>query len=319
MKKTLKFTMAAFLAFAAAIFFIPQTIVSADEVSLPVSEEINESDSVGNVFYAGDSTVLDNTLAKKDVYMFGNSCKFNNSDISQDAIIAGNTISFKDTAIEGSMRTAGYSILINNTTVSHNITAAANSIDIDSGSTCDAALLCGSSVSFDGTCGDLKVAAGTVTINGVVTGDALISADKISIGPNAVINGNLKVESGKEPTISEKASIENLDFEKVENHSEMIEKVSFGAMVAHKLLSRLYWIPALALIALTFCFIFGKALDGSGAMLKKKPAIMLGSGAITLFALPVALILLCITYIGLPLAGLILLLMLPVMFFAVTF
>lgn len=317
MKKTLRFTMAALLTAAAAILLVPQTSVKAEESAAIQNNDY--ADSVGNRFYTGDSATMNDTEAKKDIYMGGNNCQINGSTIDQEALIVGYLVSVSDTAIAGSLRTAGYSIDISGTSVDNNITAAANSINIGHDVTADAAILAAQSVFFNGACGDLKAFAQNVTINGTVTGDALISAEKVTIGPNAVIEGTLTVESTKEPNVDENASITNLNFEKQTDVENAVEKISIGAKIAHKLLSRLYWIPALMLIAFIFCLVFGKALDGSGTMLMANPAVMLGSGAIALIALPVAVLLLCITYIGLPLAGLLTLLVLPILFFSVTF
>ena len=318
MKKLFRTAIVAFTAFAAALCLVPQPVM-ADEAAVTLDDTI-ETDSVGNVFFTGDSTTLDNGTSEKDFYMAGNECRISNSDIAQDALVAGNTLSFNNVTIGGSMRAAGYSIAIDNTKVAQNITGAASSISVGPETTADAAILAAGSVSFDGTCGDLKIFADSVTVNGVVTGDALICADRVTIAESAVIGGTLKVESSNEPLVHDTATVNSLEFEKtVDVDDDAIENVTLGARIAHKLLSRVYWIPALVLIAFIFCLVLGKALNGSADMLLKKPAVMLGSGAITLIALPVALILLCITYIGLPLAGLLTLLMLPVMFFAVTF
>lgn len=325
MKKSFRTAMVAFTAFAAALCLVPQP-VKAEETTAALNEasvtldDLMKTDSVGNVYFTGDSMTFDNKSSEKDFYMAGNDCKISNSDITQDALVAGNTLSFNNVNVGGSMRAAGYSIAINDVKVKNNITAAASSISVGPETTSDAAVLAAGSVSFDGTCGDLKIFAGNVTVNGTVTGDALICADKVTIAESAVINGNLRVESGKEPVISDSATVNSLDYEKVvEVDDDVEENISMGARIAHKLLSRVYWIPAIVLIAFIFCLVLGKALNGSSEMLLKKPAVMLGSGAVTLIALPVALILLCITYIGLPLAVLLTLLMLPVMFFAVTF
>lgn len=324
MKKSFRTAMVAFTAFAAALCLVPQPI-RAEETSAALNEasvtldDDTATDSVGNVYFTGDSTILNSKTVEKDFYMAGNDCKINNSNIAQDALVAGNTLSFNDVTIGGSMRAAGYSIAVNNTKVENNITAAANSISVGPQTTADAAILFAGCVSFDGTCGDLKIYAESVTVNGTVTGDALICASKVTIAESAVINGNLRVESENEPDTSDSAVINSLDYEKIVETNDIPKNITTGVRIANKLLSRVYWIPALVLIAFIFCLILGKALNQSAEMLLKKPAVMLGSGAVTLIALPVALILLCITYIGLPLAGLLTLLILPVMFFAVTF
>ena len=309
--------MAVLLTAAAAILLVPHTSVKAEEPAALIDTDY--TDSVGNRFYSGEATTMNDTEVKKDIYMAGNNCQIIGSIIDQDVLVAGYLLSVSDTAIAGSLRAAGYSIDVAGTSVDNNITAAGNSINIGHDVTADAAILFAQSVSFNGTCGDLKVFSENVTIDGTVTGDALISAGKVTIGPNAVIEGTLTVQSTKEPSVDEDASIINLNFEKQTDLENAAEKISIGAKIAHKLLSRLYWIPALVLIAFIFCLVFGKALDGSGTMLMANPAVMLGSGAITLVALPVAILLLCITYIGLPFAGLLTLLILPILFFSVTF
>ncbi|MFT3983392.1 MAG: polymer-forming cytoskeletal protein [Lachnospiraceae bacterium] len=317
MKKILRFTMAVLLIAAAAVLLVPEESVKAKESVTAQNSE--SSDSVGNRFYTGETSAITDVTALKDVYMMGNNCQIAGSTVDQDVLIAGNLLSVSNTSINGSLRAAGYSIDVIGTKISGNITAAANSISIGHEVTADAAILAAQSIAFNGTCGDLKAYAENVTIDGTVTGDVHIFAENVTIGPNADIKGTLTIKSTKEPGIDENALIANLNFDKQADVGKTAEKLTIGAKIVHKLLSRLYWVPALVLIAFIFCLVFGKALDGSGTMLMSNPAVMLGSGAIALIALPVAVILCCITYIGLPLAGLLTLLVLPILFFSVTF
>lgn len=309
--------MTALLTAATVILLVPPTLLKAEEAV--EIQDTEYTDSVGNRFYTGNSATLNNTAADKDVYLFGGNCQIVDSTITQDAVICGYQLSLSDTDIAGSLRSAGYTLDIAGTSVDNNITAAANIINVGHDTNADAVMLAAQNITFNGTSGDLKAMAQNVIINGTVSGDALIYADSVTIGPDANIDGTLTIRSTNEPKVNKAAAIDNLNFEKQTDVENTVEKLTFGAKVVHKLRSRVYWIPALALIAFIFCLVFGKALDGSGTMLMTNPAVVLGSGAIAFVAFPVATILLGITVIGLPLAGLLTLLILPILFFSVTF
>ena len=107
-----------------------------------------------------------------------------------DVMVAGGLIDI-DVAAGGSVRAAGASVRLGPLT----------SID----GTLSAA---GASVSFDGRAGgEIKLAGAAVTLNGRADGNVSVHAERLIVGPQAVVTGNLFVRSLSEPEIDPGAQI----------------------------------------------------------------------------------------------------------------
>lgn len=307
--------------FAAAVGMLVAPVTTVQAATSDDTEY--EVDYTGNSFFITSNDSLKENV-QKDAYVVGNQIGIDNVDIGWDALTCGYNININNSSIGGSLRSAGYSLNVSNTEIDHNITAAGYSISIDEDSKADAVYAFGDTVTIDGTCEAARICASTVNISGEIKGDAEITADQINFSDDARIGGKITIVSGKEPKLPDTLGYSDYSFEKVvdtdtKDFALDAAKKSIGSIIAEKIMSRLYWIPALCLIAFLFCLFLDKALKGSAGMVQTKPGIMLGSGAIGIIALPVGLIIICLTFIGLPLAGLIALIMLPIMFFAVTF
>lgn len=314
-----KMKLFAVLAATVGMLVAPVTTVQA----ATGSDTEYEVDYTGNAFFITSNGSLQEDV-KKDAYVIGNQLGIENVNIGWDTLTCGYNINISNSTIGGSLRAAGYSVDVSNTEIEHNVTAAGYSVSLDKDSKADAVYAFGDTVTINGTCEAAKISASTAIIGGEIKGDAQIAAEKIIIDDDARIGGKLTIISNKEPKLPDNLGYSDYSFEKIEDTEGKdialdAAKKSVGAIIAEKIMSRLYWIPALCLIAFLFCLFLGKALKGSAEMVQTKPGIMLGSGAVGIIALPVGLIITCLTFIGLPLAGLITLIMLPIMFFAVTF
>ncbi len=293
--------------------------VYADTSVDMTTDAVNEKDSAGNAIIC--ETSVSGEEYAEDVYWAGNDMSMNDSKINNDLIAAGYNISVSGTEIAGSVRSAGYSISLQDVDIAHNITAAGNTLNMNTNTKAKAVYAAGNMITFGGECESFIAAGNTVTLNGVVNGDAKIDANEVTIGPNAVVTGKLTVSAAGEAAIPDSAKIGEYEYHNSPNvpDEDTVEAVSAGARFLHKIFNRVYWIPAMIVVALFFCLVIPGAVDGSGKMLLKKPVAMPITGLVTLCAIPVALIILCITFIGLPLAGLITLLVTISMIFAVPF
>ncbi len=293
--------------------------VYADTSADLAADVVDEKDSAGNAIIC--KTSVSGEKYAEDVYWAGNDMSMNDSKIANDLIAVGYTLSVNGTEIAGSARSAGYSISLQDVEVAHNITVAGNILNIDSNTKAKAVYAAGNMITFSGECESFNASGNTVILNGVVNGDAKIDANEVTIGPNAVVTGKLTVSAADEATIPDSVKIGEYEYHDSPNvpDEDTVEAVSKGARFVHKILNRVYWVPAMIIVALFFCLVIPGAVDGSGKMLLKKPVAMPITGLVALCAIPVALIILCITFIGLPLAGLIALLVTIATIFAVPF
>lgn len=276
------------------------------------------SDTAGNTFESNTSDIQ-NSEYERDFFWAGNGLNLTKTTVGNDLwAIGDNLIIYEDVSIDGSIRAAGRNIEIYDTYVENNVTCVGQHITIASNSKAAGIYLAGETVQFEGRCKSLNVAGKTVTVDGRISGDAHISGDDIEIGDGTVITGTLYVGSDKEPVIPEGAEIANIEFTEYANDEEVAAK-SAGMFVTGKLLSGLYWIPSMLILCLLLCLVMSPELNNAGIMVKNRTAPMLLSGLIAIFAIPTLLILLSITVVGLPSAGILLLLLLLISFVSITF
>ena len=148
-------------------------------------------------------------------------------------------------------------------------------------------------VTLDGSVGrDLLVFAETSEVNGTVGGDARLAGETIRIGPNAVIEGELRIHAGEEPDISADAGLT------ARPSIELAEDSS-----SHSSLGRYLW----RFIAWSAAFVYGLvALFLAPRMVTRvletmpRYGVSIGIGAVALIATPIAIVIVCLTLVGLP-------------------
>lgn len=189
-------------------------------VSLFVAGQANAA-----VIRAGDSLIISgNEKGLSDLYLFGNSIQLN-APVENDLVAAGGNISINSNTT-GSLMSAGGSLDIKGDT-GGSIRAAGGNIIID-GNIARDLVLAGGNISITETSvinGDLIVAGGQINMSGSVNGKAIINGgqvnidgkinkqlegqiERLTLGPEAVIGGNLEYSSPQKASISEGAEIQ---------------------------------------------------------------------------------------------------------------
>ena len=279
-----------------------------------------EADSAGNVFMAENSVVLselpffdawalgqdvvvEESRSKGSVGVMGQSVKINNSYINNALYAGGGTIILQDTAVLGNMYMAG------------------NNIKMSGIISCNGAYLAGRNVTFAGNSNILNIVAETVKIDGNISGDAYVKADKIEISPATVISGKLIISSVNEPAIPDTAQIGDYSFKK-ENLAEEgknIEKEETASPIQKKLTSTLYWFAARAALGMILCWLFSKHLIQAAEYLKTSTGSFIGTAIGGFLLVPIAAIILCFTYVLLPVSILALIIYGILMFVGISF
>lgn len=241
--------------------------------------------------WAGETLSLDTTTFKNDILAAGRSVRVNNS------------------VIPGSARIAGQTVVLEGCKVGHSVTIAGQEVRFEKGSA-QAAAMAGANASFSGTVDWLTVAASDVYINGTVTGDAEISADTVTIGPQAVIEGTLSIECSQEPVVDKAASIGELDVSISEDTSSALSVNGnsiidnpLGVGIAGMLGSIAWGIVTFLVMALLCEWLGRKQTAGAACVVRNRTGAFIATGVIGAVAAPVVLIILCCTVVGLPVAG----------------
>lgn len=154
--------------------------------------------------------------------------------------------------------------------------------------------------------GPLRVAGGVVEINGTVRGDIRLEAGELSIGPDAVIMGELQYESPREATIDPAADLQGdvvyfaprdeSDGEDEENAVARPRFLSFWG-----LLWDLWWLLSSFLVGAIALAIGGEAARRPAQRLVREPALGLGFGFVIAVVFPAAAILALVLVVTIPL------------------
>lgn len=170
------------------------TFKSADDLHIS-NLHIIEDDFYG----AGERIRIDGTI-KGDLLAMGNSCTIQGT-VMKSANVGARNIHHSG-HIVGTLRAFGETVTINGK-VDGSVVSAGRVLKINQGAVIDRDVnLYGEEVSIDGiVIGKAHIRAGRVYISGTVQGDVDIEADRLSISPPAVINGNLIYTSEQEASI----------------------------------------------------------------------------------------------------------------------
>ena len=265
-----------------------------------------EADSAGNYFDAGETV----TLPSDPIFgacVAGQKIQILDGEAKGSLMAAGQEVSVVSTSVGESLYVAGNSVTVSSTEVSGNVWAAGNTVSIVNDMSANGVYAVGNIVTFDGSAKGLFASGSTVTVSGKIDGDAVIEAENVEIGDDAEITGKLTVKSTQEPLIDEDAEINDYDYEEItENESELGEnaaKVGFFAVFFKQVGKCLYWIVAMAAFGMLLCWLFGDHLDRAHVFIKERSGAMIGTGIVSWFAIPLASILLCCSYILAPIGA----------------
>lgn len=247
--------------------------------------------SSSNLFLFSDSANTTENV-NGDVYAFAQDIKIN-SLVGGDVISCGQDITIKSDEILGNIRGAGQSLDVDvkNT---KNITLAGQDISIGENTNCNAAYIASQSVDFKGNTNDLYVSAQDVVIDGKVKGNLEVNGENILITENANILGNIKIKSPNEAIVKGDMASKNINYENTASEANFKQE--------HKsnVLSEVMSIVTAMIVALLLFVIFKnyfysveKSLD-----LCLWKYMLVGFGILIL--VPVLIVFLCITVIGIP-------------------
>lgn len=262
-------------------------IRTGEQVSIETAEPlINPYIFGGNVRI---NTPISNelTTAGGDVFI--------DSDIEGSALIAGGNISLRG-AVGNNARIAGGNVTIDSP-ITNDLVVAGGSITVTPEASVGGDLLfAGGSLRVEAPVdGTVRVAGGNVVINSTVNGDVTGELEKLELGPQAVIRGNLSYKSPERAQIAQGAAVQGrTDYKQSEPRHD--DNQDAGAFVTG---AALYKLLADIIITVLFIYFFRRALTMVLARMKETP---LRSGAIGFgffFLLPLAaLFLLILVWLG---------------------
>lgn len=259
---------------------------------------VNLTDVVeGDAFLAGGSVATAGEV-RGDLVAAGGEVSIGGS-VGDDVYAAGGQVNL-DAMVAGNARVAGGEVTVGPATV-----------------VAGALTLSGGQLAFLGEAQEtLQASAGEVRIDGSVGGDAEVKAGEVVIGPATRIGGRLIVHSRSEPVIPEGAQIAGgVEFHAADVGGLMTDDGAPGDahVVAHGVGSFL-WMLGVFVTGTLFMLAFPAYSTRAADWIGREPLKSLALGFVILICLPVLAVLLLITIVGIPLALVLMMLYLLLMF-----
>ena len=204
--------------------------------------------------------------------------------------------------VTGDLSGAAGSIRIAETgRVEGNVEAAAGTLIVDGTVTGDVQAGAGSFEVGDGARvgGAIDVGAGSISVDGAVGGDVRAAADTVVIGPNADVGGEFRYDAS-EFTRSPDARVAGGVVEDSSLRGDA--GVGFGMDVAPSWFGSVYAFAANLVLGAVLLFAFPRFSRDVAARVGSDPLESGGVGLLTLFAVPIVILLVTATVVGIPLA-----------------
>jgi len=269
-------------------------VAMASEVRSGTAATVAPGETLDEDLFATGQTVTIAGRATGDVYATGQAVVVTGT-VEGDLIAAAQQV-VVDGTVNGNVRAAGGVITINGH-VGRNVSGLAQQLNITSSGRVDGSLLAaGETISTFGPVGrGATVGGGTVQLSGPVGGNVTTWAQTLSLGPNARIAGNLEYYS-EHPTdtTAVAGTVQYHLVQREERQAPMLNGLfDFGGLV---------WLIGSALLGALAIIMAPRASARAVELGRQEPLQTFGLGLLALCAVPVAIILIGITLVGIPLA-----------------
>jgi hypothetical protein len=249
------------------------------------------------VFRGGDLVAVHREMVVRDtvsgdVMAVGSEIRFTGA-AGGDLLTAGRTHILAG-ATAGSVRAAGAHVLLG-TAVERNVTVAGRTVVVDRRSRIRGnAYLAGGTIRMEGRVGRLlRMMGGTVVLNGTVGGDVLVEAWRLELGPDAVIEGDLRYRLGRgqEAVVHPRARVEGNVIGLPGHHTRWIPWAL-----------RLFWLVGFLFAGIVVVALLPGLTRAGELRIRVRPLISFLVGLAMLVVAPLLIVALAITVIGLPVA-----------------
>ncbi|HMI08788.1 MAG TPA: polymer-forming cytoskeletal protein [Candidatus Saccharimonadales bacterium] len=260
-----------------------------DNVTLERSKVVN-----GAYYTSGDTVTIAGTV-KGDLYCAGKTV-FVTGTIEGDVFCAAQTIKIAGN-VDGDVRVAGQTVTIDGIT-SRNVTVFGEVVDVAKTAIIGRDLNGASnSVTVDGKVGrDVTIGGNTVSILGIIGRDVGVASENLTINEEASVAGWVRYTSQNEASIAEGSVKGEVKYTKKEDDAAAAD--SNAATIS----SFIYMLLAFAILSLGIVLIAPQQVHAVGITGIKRLGMSILLGIFALLAVPILLVLLALTFIGMPLA-----------------
>ncbi len=265
-----------------------QSFRTGDNTSVAVGETVDSS-----LYISGKSVDIAGTV-NGDVFCAGQNVSISGS-VTGDVFCAGQTVRISGT-VEGSVRVAGQTIT-SSASIVRNLSAAGQSITLDAESRVQGdASLAGQDVVIDGTVGrDLLAGTGTTTIRSQIGRNIQGSIERLVLADGAVVGGDVRYTSPNELSRQGDAQVTG----RVQRTEPSQPSESGNSGLAWFLL---WMFVSMTLLALVLVLLIPGVFQAAASRAIQRPGRTLLIGIATSLLIPIAIIVLMFTLVGIPAA-----------------
>jgi hypothetical protein len=281
-----------------ALFALPFA-ASAAQFKAEENPSLGTGETVQGNLYMGGGNVSSAGNVRGDLIVGGGNIIVS-GPIQNDLLAGGGSITVTSD-IGGDLRIGGGNITVQGKVAGDAIIGGGQVTIGGAGVGGDAAIGGGAITLTAPVTGNVKIGGGEVKIDAPVRGNVEIMAEKVTLGPRAVIEGNLTYSANEAATMQEGAVVRGeTEFKQIEQPSNGISAAAIGAFFTLAPLAKLLMSFA---GALAIYLIFPRYARELIADFTAKPLENLGRGFVTFIVMPVGSIILMLTIIGVPLGA----------------
>lgn len=263
---------------------------AGDNVSVQSGETINTN------FYAGGGNVNVFGKINGDSFLAGGTVE-SSGNITDDLNVAGGNVRISG-EIGDDLRAAGGTINVNGRIIGESM-AAGGQVQFSESSVVNGELIvAGGSVILNGNVrGNVRGNADKLEINGNFGGNINVVAGELVVGNNAVVSGTLSYKAPVESNIPASAKIGSVNFTQIEPRQKEVK--GLAALIG------IFWFVKLLSVILTALLIYAIFRRGSTFVVLRAARsfwVSILIGFITLIVLPIAMILVAVTVLGIPIS-----------------
>lgn len=268
------------------------SIHTGDNVSLSQRKVINDT-----VYAAGRSVDI-NSEVYGDVFCAGQDINISGI-VHGDVICAGQTVNISGT-VDGDVRLAGQDVNLG-ARVGGNATVGGQSFVLQSNGSVGGDVTSGAqNATLNGKIGrDMVIGSGNVTINSVVGRNIKAQAGQMKLGSGANVGGNIDITSRNHVT-KDKGAVVSGKISRTVPKNET--KPKHGAIFGFGIIWFIYWFLAMLVTALVLTLLFPRLFKSVTDRGLPGPWKALGVGFAASILVPVIIVLIAASLIGLPLA-----------------
>ncbi len=288
-----------FVSLAVLFVFVP-TVALAAEFRVPPETNTNaevvlgKNETAKNLYIAGSLVNIDGNI-KSDLVAVGGTININ-GETESGLLAAGGTLNIKGN-VGKNARVAGGNVYVNGN-IGEDLLAGGNSVSIDKNSVISGDFIgAGSAMNIDGKIqGRAYLSGEDIKIDGEINGDVTIkNVSNLTLGDNAKINGKLFYSSPNEAKVSSSAQVSGgIDYKKISAGKYKWETAKATGVLYSILMS---FIALLVLV-----LIFPRSAKFAVEESSKNYLAKMGWGLFGLVAIPIPIIVLIVSIIGIKLA-----------------